>query len=486
MRSIVILVLAILVASLGYSCTVGVGDCQLDPTVVCYSGAKLKSGGPGGGGTGGTGGTGGGGTGGTACVLEDCTEGDECKERACTEQGCGFNPINEGGTCGDKEAGLVCEGGVCSGCGNKVDCGTPPECQAYECKAANGSVGKKVCVLVATPGETCNGDIGSCSAQGACGDCNDQVKNGAETGVDCGAGTPGCGKCPGDSCAAGTECKTGFCVDGVCCDLACDGECQTCGADGQCAPIAVGTNDPAFPACDRKGGCGAVEGWCACEDGLKNGTETDVDCGGACGSTCAVGQQCTTESDCTFKSGTTHHDCVDDFCCDSPCKGDCRSCNQSGREGTCVSLLGVQDTCNAEEKCNGDFKCGAIVGEMCNGPGDCATNLCKIGNPNTCASCDADNLCGIKVCVLGSCLNSFLSVGQPCLDTAQCAGNLVCVDGVCCTGTCEESCKRCNFTFTGQTSGQCAFVIGNTDPQNDCLVPSEPVCNGNGECGPAN
>jgi hypothetical protein len=32
---------------------------------------------------------------------------------------------------------------------------------------------------------------------------------------------------------------------------------------------------------------------------VKNGNETDVDCGGACGATCASGKACAGNSDCT-------------------------------------------------------------------------------------------------------------------------------------------------------------------------------------------
>jgi hypothetical protein len=35
-----------------------------------------------------------------------------------------------------------------------------------------------------------------------------------------------------------------------------------------------------------------------CSDGVKNGTETDVDCGGSCGR-CSVGKACTSRDDCT-------------------------------------------------------------------------------------------------------------------------------------------------------------------------------------------
>ena len=45
--------------------------------------------------------------------------------------------------------------------------------------------------------------------------CSDGVKNGAETGVDCGGGTcPTCGT--GGGCGSGSDCTSGVCKDSVC------------------------------------------------------------------------------------------------------------------------------------------------------------------------------------------------------------------------------------------------------------------------------
>src|SRR5690606_8798909 len=48
----------------------------------------------------------------------------------------------------------------------------------------------------------------------------------------------------GETCAGGSECDSGFCVDGVCCSGSCDGACQACdlvGVEGMCSPHAEGT-----------------------------------------------------------------------------------------------------------------------------------------------------------------------------------------------------------------------------------------------------
>ncbi len=71
----------------------------------------------------------------------------------------------------------------------------------------------------------------------------------------------------GAPCGAETECASGNCVDGVCCDSKCDGVCEACstavkglGNDGECGPIEAGS-DPnnecpnATGVCDGAGNC---------------------------------------------------------------------------------------------------------------------------------------------------------------------------------------------------------------------------------------
>jgi hypothetical protein len=83
--------------------------------------------------------------------------------------------------------------------------------------------------------------------------CNDLIRNGDETDIDCG-GT--CGTCAlGHSCNAGTDCDNGNCVDGTCTPL-------------------------------------------PCVNGVKDGEETDVDCGGGTCRKCAGGRHCVSAADC--------------------------------------------------------------------------------------------------------------------------------------------------------------------------------------------
>jgi hypothetical protein len=57
-------------------------------------------------------------------------------------------------------------------------------------------------------------------------------------------------KAQGDACSLPTECASGFCSDGVCCDSACDGTCFGCNAPGELGScVAVDhVDDPAATA----------------------------------------------------------------------------------------------------------------------------------------------------------------------------------------------------------------------------------------------
>ena len=93
-----------------------------------------------------------------------------------------------------------------------------------------------------------------------------------------------------------------------------------------------------------------------CEDGILNGDETDVDCGGNC-SACIFGKKCDLDSDC-----------------------------DSGRCG--LSKTCVEDKCSNQLQDLGetDFDCGGIcisenklcsVGQKCESNEDCDTGICK-------------------------------------------------------------------------------------------------------------
>ncbi len=99
----------------------------------------------------------------------------------------------------------------------------------------------------------------------------------------------------GTACAAATECDSGFCADGVCCDRACDGACEACSTaagastDGMCEPSSAGVvcraaSDSCDVAevCDGTSGACPADVSCTADGGLSPvdaGTDTPADAG---------------------------------------------------------------------------------------------------------------------------------------------------------------------------------------------------------------
>jgi hypothetical protein len=191
----------------------------------------------------------------------------------CTADGCnGMTPENTplpdetpcpggmGYCCTDQECNLTPNGIACRECHPNVagTCtGTTPVCQKGKCvpgtctntmKDANegGPDCGGPCALCAFDAEC---TIGSNCESGVCTGtpkkcamptCSDNIKNGKETGADCGGADCATQKCPdGLPCVFWTDCESGVCKMNAC---------QT-------------------PTCT---------------DGVRNGSETDIDCDGTC------------------------------------------------------------------------------------------------------------------------------------------------------------------------------------------------------------
>jgi hypothetical protein len=186
--------------------------------------------------------------------------------------------------------------------------------------------------------------------------CRDHVRNGMETDIDCGG--PSCPRCAeGKRCAIGRDCTTGFCAGGTC--MAAPATCSDgvhngtesdvdCGGS-KCPPCTNGKRCRSAGDC-RSGYCNP-SGVCAtptCSDGARNGTETDLDCGGPACPACADGKRCALDRDCV--------------------SGVCAS-------GICVAASCVDGVRNATET---DIDCGGACAPCANGKhclvaGDCAS-----------------------------------------------------------------------------------------------------------------
>jgi hypothetical protein len=82
-----------------------------------------------------------------------------------------------------------------------------------------------------------------------------------------------------------------FVRDGNETDIDCGGPmCTACGTGKSCRL----DRDCLSKLCNSDGVCSAA----SCSDGVKNGSETDIDCGGPDCNPCATGKQCSATSDC--------------------------------------------------------------------------------------------------------------------------------------------------------------------------------------------
>ncbi len=237
------------------------------------------------------------------------------------------------------------------------------------------------------------------------------------------------------------------CADGVC-DGA--GECVECLEPADCG-------DP-LKTCKRNA-CIDV----TCMDTELNGTETDVDCGGASCPPCADDKICEVATDC--ESGVCTDDggglkcqvatCDDtvanggetDVDCGGPCADlmpaqKCADGDGCGDADDCVSGVCTMGTCAAPDCPDGVVQPGEacddgnmVNGDMCdnnctipncgNGELDTATETCDDGNLTDGDDCDSN-------CTPTGCGNNILTMGEVCDD-----GNLV--DGDNCDSNCTPT-----------------------------------------------
>lgn len=250
----------------------------------------------------------------------------------------GYNLI-KGNSCGTG----ACAGGV-------VVCGGPLE---LTCSSL-GFVTSEVCDSV---DNDCNGlvdDIDFSTDENNCGMCGSFCPGGTM----CVAGA--CLAVGGQPCMGPSDCVSGFCADGICCDSACTGTCEKCnlaGSVGTCSAIASG-QDP-----DNE--CGALScssyywGWSGY--GCYNRADapaSSVSCSGT--KTCQTASQV-----CTLMGKGTLS-----LTCHSTCQTPATSTCQATAQGYCNNANPGTITC-------GVGACRRTVNECVNG----APNTCVPGTP---------------------------------------------------------------------------------------------------------
>jgi hypothetical protein len=185
-----------------------------------------------------------------------------------------------------------------------------PTSECYKCVAAACDASLATCIGLALDGDACSSDLdcvhGACVGGKCTTRCQNGVKDGDESDVDCGGACAGCGE--GYACDTGNDCQSRFCLNKQCRQPTCSDGYQNgyesdvdCGQDCPCAngKMCFGDADCASGYCNSTSVCAAP----SCGDGVQNQTETDVDCGGSSGCPkCGPGKGCESNADCM--SGT--------------------------------------------------------------------------------------------------------------------------------------------------------------------------------------
>ncbi len=398
---------------------------------------------------------------------------------SCADQGastCGTNGLcNGAGACSLFASGTSCGVGSCSGtqltssaaCDGLGACkksATVTDCAPYVCDPAGC---KSPC---ATDADCVTGN--ACEA-GACKPLRDKAA----------------------TCSRNAECKSGFCVDKVCCETACNTGCVACsaaakgqGEDGTCGNAASGLDphddcarDPGFPAscksdgaCDGSGKCrafarlGTACGTTSCAGGRVSGSLCDgvgackagseVPCdpfgcsGNDCGTSCTSNAFCASAAicgpagvcvaqkqmadACSTDGECNSGYCVDGVCCNAICTGQCEACDGAGTKGKCLPATGAPHGKRA----------------ACSGAASACAGACDGANPASCTYPGASTTCGEgKACDKGACVQVRAVCKDAQTSSPPGGAEASCIPFACdgATGVCRQACAASSECAAG-------------------------------------
>ncbi|TKD05306.1 DUF4215 domain-containing protein [Polyangium fumosum] len=284
--------------------------------------------------------------------------------------------------------------------------------------------------------------------------------------------------CDGDApintnAAAGTACSAGV---GKVCDG--EGACVECIQAADCASNVCVSNT-----------CVAA----SCMDAVKNGSETDIDCGGPDCTPCNDASPCALPSDC--KSGVcTGGVCVPPACTDTVKNGEETDVDCGGPS---CSPCGPEKGCSVDGDCVGGTCSGSVCVPTCTDgvknanetDADCGGPLCnKCADTKTCSidtDCTSD-VCKSGVCAAPACNDGKLNGTEigldcggptcgPCGDGLPCTGNADCTSGVCTGNVCQAP-----VCGDGVKNGAEQCDDGNQDDTDGCVTGCKTATCGDG------
>ena len=241
-----------------------------------------------------------------------------------------------------------------------------------------------------------------------------------------------------------------------------------------------------------------------CTDGIKNGDETDIDCGGATCVKCTGTKKCKMGTDC--KSGV----CAAGVCAEATCSDGVKNGDESDTDcggSTCVKCASAKQCKLATDCASGVCTAGICAAATCtdgvkNGDEtdtDCGGSTCvQCASAKQCklASDCASGVCTAGICVAATCTDGAKNGDETdidcggasctqCADTKTCKLATDCISGVCSAGvclaaTCTDKIKNGKETDTDCGGGTCSGCVDgkSCSAGTDCVSGS---CTG-GKC----
>jgi hypothetical protein len=371
------------------------------------------------------------------CQTGFCVDG-VCCSSACTETCKACNLPSSLGDCALVPAGgrpsdpTDCVASTPATCGRDGTCDGRGGCRLYvkgtECKAGRCDGDRVTGILTCDGNGQCSQAVSEPCPPYSCDPATQRCAIACTTDALCASGqqcvAERCGKSVnGATCQEASDCASGFCVDGVCCNVACSGSCVSCnqtGSVGRCTYVAAGLPDPTCQASDPAtcGRTGLCDGFGSCTLFPENTI---------CGASSCTGLMENTPRTCDGR-GTCRLaqlvDCAPFLCSDGTCQTSCDPKRS--------------DSCETGHACVAQTKNGVTSG-----------------------------FCGQR------------KNGQPCQEPGDCESGQ-CVDSVCCENECTGACRSCNLPGS---PGQCLNVAdGAPDPRNTCRDLGASACSTNGVC----